>query len=129
MMRRAVEAFWARDPVPAPLRPHAAPCSALKRHPDAELPVQLALRYLRLQRWWEGVQHRLPPKWAAAITAALFTVTGGEPRRGGAGGLAGWAVDGPPQPSWHGPHTVWACLQPPGHNMLCTHTPYHGTHG
>ncbi|KAL4449404.1 hypothetical protein ABPG77_007048 [Micractinium sp. CCAP 211/92] len=48
---------------------------ALKRHPDAELPVQLALRYLRLQQWWEGVQHRLPPKWATVITATLFTVT------------------------------------------------------
>lgn len=43
--------------------------------------MQLALRYLRLQQWWEGVQHRLPPKWAAAITATLFTVTGGSPRQ------------------------------------------------
>ncbi|KAL4427757.1 hypothetical protein ABPG75_001846 [Micractinium tetrahymenae] len=48
---------------------------ALKRHPDAELPVRLALRYLRLQQWWEGVQHRLPAKWAAAVTATLFTVS------------------------------------------------------
>lgn len=38
--------------------------------------MQLALTFLRLHGWWEGVAPRLPPRLATAVTEALFTLPG-----------------------------------------------------
>ena len=55
-------------------------CSALKEQPDARLAVEAALGLLRLHRWWEtSLQPRVPPRWAAVISAML--TLGGAPRR------------------------------------------------
>lgn len=60
-----------------PSPPHPLPiCSSLKAQRDAKYAVQAALLFLRLHGWWEGVQSRLPPKWADAINARLFTLQG-----------------------------------------------------
>jgi hypothetical protein len=53
----------------------ALPPRSLTAQSDAQLAVQLALHFLRLHTWWEGVQHRLPPQWAARI-GRLFTLPG-----------------------------------------------------
>lgn len=62
--------------------------AARRQRSNAELPLQLALAFLRAHQWWEGVAPRLPPRLAAAVTAALFTVTGAP------GGLEAWRWSG-----------------------------------
>ncbi len=53
--------------------------------PDAALAVHAALAFLRLHGWWEGLERRLPPSWAAAGSALLALI--GEQRQGGERGV------------------------------------------
>ena len=82
-------------PLPAdPCCPPAAPpcCPPWRRslaaQPEANLAVHVALAVLRLHTWWEGVEPRVPPRWAAAVTG-LFSLIGGS-----AGWTEAWLAGG-----------------------------------